>query len=86
MEEKIYIWNATKRTSQYGEYFTWWIRLKDLEKLDNGKWWVNFTMSELKTPWKFNETHCITFNSYKKEVDTSKAKPIEDISLDSIPF
>ena len=84
--DKVYLWNATKRQSQYGEFFTGSIRLKDLEKLDNGKWYVNFVMNELKEPWKYWETHSIALNTFKKaEVDTSKAKPMDD-ELDSIPF
>ena len=45
---KIYVGNAKTRSSQYGEFLTWSVKLEELEKYVSEKWYVQIVLNKLK--------------------------------------
>lgn len=78
---KIYVGNAKTRTSQYGEFLTWSVKLEELEKYVNEKGYVSIVLNKLKEPDKFGNDYSIAINEFKPEV-----KKEEEISVEDIPF
>lgn len=67
-KEKNYVGNGKAITTKYGTMFNMSFKLEDLKKLPtNEKGYIRVSMSELKSPDKFGNTHTCFENDYKKE-------------------
>lgn len=75
----IYCWNATKREWKYWEFLTVSVKLAELEKYVNEKWYCNIVISEMKAKDKFWNTHSVSINEFKPQ-----HKKEEDLNIDDI--
>lgn len=67
MSENIYTWNLTKREGKFWEYFMWSIKLEEINKHNNGKWYARIKVQLRKEPGKYWETHNILIDTWKPE-------------------
>ena len=97
-QERIYVGNAKKITTQYGELMKLSITAEDIEKmrqnLNNG--WVNIVIKERKTPSAGGMTHYLEIDTWKPQKQTENQKnpsssepdflSEDDFSPEDLPF
>lgn len=87
--DKIYVWNGKTRSSQYGEFYTIWVKLEELEKYVWDSGYVNLVINKRKEPDNYGNDLTVTINDYKPENKEIKVTPMKwdnDISIEDIPF
>jgi hypothetical protein len=87
MAEKKYVGNSKAIKGKFGVFYNLSMKLDDLMKLPtNEKGYIRVTMSELKEPDKFGNTHTLYHDDYVPKAKVSDAN--EDIAddLNSLPF
>jgi hypothetical protein len=75
----IYCGNATKREGKFWEFITASVKLAELEKYTNEKWYCNIVISEMKAKDKFWNTHSVSINEFKPKKET-------ELTVDDLPF
>jgi len=98
-EEKIYVGNAKKITTQYGDLMKLSITAEDVEKmqanLSNG--WININIKERREPSAGGMTHYLEVDTWKPNSEQgggAKAAPAaeapvpakEDLTPEDLPF
>ncbi len=98
-EEKIYVGNGKKITTQYGDLMKLSITAEDLEKmqanLSNG--WININIKERREPSAGGMTHYLEVDTWKpnssqgggKDEAPKAAKPApaqDDLQPEDLPF
>lgn len=98
-DEKIYVGNAKKITTQYGELMKLSITAEDIEKmqqnLSNG--WINIVVKERRSPSAGGMTHYLEVDTWKpqnqeggeKAQEAAKSAPApagDDLSPEDLPF
>ncbi|NCP66781.1 hypothetical protein GW756_00545 [bacterium] len=95
-EEKIYVGNGKKITTQYGDLMKLSLTAEDLEKmqanLSNG--WINLNVKERREPSAGGMTHYLEVDTWKPSGGNSEeapkaAKPApaqEDLQPEDLPF
>lgn len=67
MNTKNYIrWSCKAVQTQYGEILNLSIRVEDLVKIQNEKWYASISISKRKEPSQYWDTHSIVENTYRK--------------------
>ena len=86
MAEKKYVGNSKAIKGKFGVFYNLSMKLTDLEKLPtNEKGYIRITMSELKEPDKFGNTHTLYHDDYVPKAKSNDAN--EDIAEDfNLPF
>ena len=85
MAEKKYVGNGKAIKGKFGTFYNLSLKLSDLEKLPtNDKGYIKISMSELKQPDQYGNTHTLYENDYKAP---QKINANEDVELDpDLPF
>ena len=100
-DEKIYVGNGKKITTQYGDLMKLSITAEDLEKmqqnLNNG--WININVKERREPSAGGMTHYLEVDNWKPDPEKSGSKsegapakaaapipPKEELSPEDLPF
>lgn len=88
---KNYINSIIKEiTTQYWSIINVSMKLEDLEKIKNEKWYVNFVIAKKKDLWKYGETHYCYENDYMKNQEkkslTDTLTERNKIDVQDLPF
>lgn len=87
MAEKKYVGNGKAINGKFGQIFNISIKVEDLLKLEQNKGYVRLTMSELKSPDKFGNTHTIYKNDYKPQAkEETTQEQIINQDFEELPF
>lgn len=70
MAGKNYVGNGKAITTKYGTIYNLSLKLEDLKKLPtNDAGYIKLTLSELKSPDKYDNTHTVYENDYKPQAN-----------------
>ncbi len=93
-DEKIYVGNAKKITTQYGDLMKLSLTAEDVEKmqqnLNNG--WINIVVKERREPSAGGMTHYLEVDTWKPEsraegpAAPASATPATDPTPEDLPF
>ncbi len=82
-KEKKYVGNGKAIEGKYGTFYNLSLNINDLNKIEpNDKGYIKISMSQLKEPDKFGNTHTVYENDYKP---VQKINEAEDEST-ALPF
>lgn len=82
-KEKKYVGNGKAIEGKYGTFYNLSLNINDLNKIEpNEKGYIKISMSQLKEPDKFGNTHTVYENDYKP---VQKINEAED-ELTDLPF
>lgn len=88
--KKVYVWNWKSRTSQYWEFFTLSLKLSELEKYTNEKWYVQIIVNKRKEVDQWWNDLTVAINDYKPkdsfDVIPKEKEEKDNINIDEIPF
>jgi len=85
MAEKKYVGNGKAIQGKYGTFYNLSLKLSDLEKLPtNDKGYIKVSMSELKQPDQYGNTHTLYENDYKAPQKINANEDVEDEQ--TLPF
>lgn len=68
--DKVFCGNGKEITGLYGNFYNVSLKLSELEKYVNEKWYVNVTISKMKNPDKWGNTMSVCINDFKPNTTT----------------
>lgn len=85
---KTYLnWSIKEIEWKFWNFLKVSLKLEDLIKNKNDKWYINFVISKRKDIWKYGETHSAYIDDWKPtESLTNKLINRDSINIDSVPF
>lgn len=88
MTTKVYCGKWKIISWQYWDFTKLNLKLEELEKYTNEKWYVNVLVNDLREPDNYWNTLTVTIDSYKPENKTNNiiSKSKQAIDIEDVPF